>query len=146
MLAFGLGLPSGLEDVPAFLSAIFILFGVVMLLASMSHARLRWRRHLAYNGGREKDGTLTVECYQGEDEDTARVLFASGKRKWRMTVDASSLPRSNRTLGEPCNARAWLGEDGCVYAINIGEKELLPISSGVETNDATGPRILRADA
>ncbi|MBX7539802.1 DUF308 domain-containing protein [Qipengyuania sphaerica] len=132
IIAAGLRVFPDTNDIPTAMSVILVVFGLLVILAGLHHLWLRIQRRRAYAGGRDRKGEIIVEGLQGEEEDVAQIVFVTKTRKWRLTVDTRSLAKDHRTSGATASAKAWLGDDDLIYAIDVGDRKLLPISAGKE--------------
>ena len=123
------------------------IFSLILCLAGISHLRLRLRRRQAYANGRQKRGTARLHrpLHPESDEVTAIVVFATDRAEWIMTLDLSSIKGLEHGLGEGLPARAWLGNDNYIYALDIKGKRTLPISAGMPLDRKLKDRISRAE-
>ena len=119
------------REVPYGIRFIGGMFGVILLLAGMAHARLRLKRRAAYRDGTQMIGTIRVEGYQGEDGVIARLAFEATGKAWRMTVDANALGADRPDAGEPLGIGVgYAGEDGRIYALDWEGRALILLSPG----------------
>ena len=132
IIAAGLRVFPQTNDMPTAISAILVIFGLLIIMAGLHHLWLRIQRRRAYAGGRDRQGEIVIEGLQGEEKDVAQIVFETKTRRWRLTVDARSLAKEQRSGGIRASARAWLGDDDRIYAIDVGDRKLLPISAGKE--------------
>jgi hypothetical protein len=130
LIAAGLRRLPDLENMPIFMSVIFVLFGAVLIYAGAYHGWIRFQRRRAYAGGREKRGTVRLQKFSGEDDMIAYLIFATSYAEWLMSVDSSSIRKVREGLAEGLPARAYLGDDDRIYGLDIGEIKALPISVG----------------
>ncbi|MBT8427700.1 MAG: hypothetical protein KJO02_06700 [Erythrobacter sp.] len=131
LIAAAFGQIPDLNEIP-FALAIFIgVFGLILILAGISHAKLRINRRRAYAGGRDRRGTVRLFKPINEDSDVVYLVFANSHSEWLMSVDAASIRKVEGDLVEGLPARAYLGEDDRIYGLDIGAVKSLPISPGV---------------
>ena len=145
MLAAGLRMFPDLEDMPTAMAVIFVIFGVVTILASLSHAKLRFDRRRAYSGGRERTGTVRYFKPLGEDDATAHLLFANNHSEWILSVDLGSIRKVEGDLETGVPARAYLGNNDWIYGLDIGRVKALPISPGVPSEGKLRERVAWAE-
>ncbi|MDG5749255.1 hypothetical protein P8Q88_13820 [Qipengyuania sp. XHP0207] len=143
MIAAGLGYFPDLEGLPLAMAVIFTLFGALLIYAAAYHGVLRMRRRRAYDGGRERRGTARLLKPADEDDATAYLLFANSHSEWLMSVEMRSISSKCDALVEGTAAKAYLGEDDRIYALEIGDARALPISPGVPFEGKLRERIER---
>lgn len=123
------------------------IIALVMLLSGVSHLRLRIRRRQAYANGRDKHGTVRLHqpFARSTDTTTAVVIFATRYAEWIMTLDANSISGLEEKLVDGLAAKAWLGDDDHIYALDIGDKRTLPISAGMPFTGKLKDRVSKAE-
>ncbi|MBY6129562.1 hypothetical protein KUW15_12635 [Qipengyuania aquimaris] len=119
-----------MNDIPVALAVFIGILGLILVLAGISHAKLRILRRRAYAGGRERRGTVRYLKPLGEDDALAYLVFANSHSEWLMSVDTSSIRKVEGDLSEGVAARAYLGDDDKIYGLDIGKVKALPISVG----------------
>lgn len=128
-VASGSWLPNG-EPVPLLLRIFLLIAGGAMTLASVHHGVLRLRRRAAYQYGTQVKGTIRLAECLGSDDSTATLFFETDGRSWLISVDAGGVftleDHPDRTL----DARAYLGEDNRIYALDYQKRKLVPLSAG----------------
>lgn len=134
-----------LEQVPTFLAVILVLFGAVLIYGGAYHGWLRFQRRRAYTGGRERQGIARLLNPLDEDDITALITFANRHSEWLMSVDRSSIKQVEAGLGDGVPARAYLGDDDRIYALDIGTVKVLPISVGVPYDGKLRAKVERVE-
>lgn len=130
MAAFAVGYIPMDDTPPRAIRFIMALFGFILIWASLYHMRLRAKRRAAYNGGMEKRGTAQLYKPIGGDDATAKVVFRTSFAEWLISLDLLSLKDTLQTPEDEALASAWLGDDGCIYALDIAGVKTLPLSPG----------------
>lgn len=148
LLALALGLFSlDGEGMPNAMRWLVGIFGAIITLAGYAHLKLRYRRHQAYSNGRDKRGTARLfrPVNPESDSATATVIFATSHAEWLMSVDLASIKGLETDLEEGLAARAWLGDDDNVYALDIGERRALPLSAGIPIDKTLKEKMTRTE-
>ena len=127
------------DPLPSLMRVVLGLFGAALIAAGLYHARLMQKRRMAYARGPRRGGTAVLEGFQGEDADVARIRFVAGDAQWRLTVDAHGWHKAVADGDKEASAIAAFGEDGLLYALDVGDEALVPLSPGKPITGETRP-------
>lgn len=145
LIAAAFGQVPDLNDMPFALGIFIGIFGLILVLAGISHAWLRIQRRRAYAGGRERRGTVRIFQPIGDDDSHVWLLFANSHSEWVLSVDKSSIAKIEGDFDEGVPAKAYLGNNDKIYGLDIGEVKSLPISPGIPYEGKMRAMVERAE-
>ena len=146
MIAAGFGMFPDLEDIPALLSVIFVLFGAILVWAGIYTLWLGIQRRRAYSGGRERKGTARIFATPKTDDTSVYLLFKTSYGEWLVTVSTSGIEHLLGDLEEGVAACAYMGSNDKLYGLDIAGVRSKPLSVGDPFEGKFRERIERVQA